>query len=208
MSLWGECDSGGDVALHGRIFLSMAACMAIFLSLMAFTGSAQASQHDLIELDSHEKLGGPTQDACQVCHDMVVGEASYFILIDGSQVPFIEENVPQLCYRCHSNKYNEWQAGIHGKPGRASCITCHSPHRPGRFKVPPLPPFLNEPISFRVGPYAEPFTPLSPPADDPPPPSLPELEIVAILVFLLSGGLLGISIAMGMSAKSNEGRRR
>ncbi|MCL4554581.1 MAG: NapC/NirT family cytochrome c [Actinobacteria bacterium] len=207
MSPRGVCDSVGDVAPHRRLSLLTTVCTAIILSLFVFAGAAQASQHDYIELDSHEKLGSPTRDACQVCHDMVVGEASYFILIDGSQVPFIEENVPRLCYRCHSNKYNEWQAGTHGKPGRASCITCHSPHRPGRFKVAPLPPFLDEPISFRVGPYAEPFTPLPPPADDPPSPSLPELEIVAILVFLLSGGLVGISIVVGMSAKSNKGRR-
>ena len=208
MSIRGAYGLAQYVTLYGRASLSMTVGIAIILSLFVSTDSAQASRHDYVELDSHVKLGRTVEEACQVCHDMVVGEASYFILIDGTRVPFIEENVPRLCYRCHSNKYNEWQAGTHGKPVKASCIACHSPHRPGRFKVPPLPPFLDRPISFRIGPYAEPFTPLPPPADNPPSPSLPELEIAAILVFLLGSAVVGISIAVGASAKSTKGRRQ
>ncbi len=48
----------------------------------------------------------------------------------------------KLCSQCHTNQFEDWKGGAHGKkivgwaPPRASmtCVNCHDPHKPG-FKT-------------------------------------------------------------------------
>jgi len=45
----------------------------------------------------------------------------------------------KVCSQCHSNQFEDWKGGAHGKklagwaPPRASqtCVNCHNPHDPG-----------------------------------------------------------------------------
>jgi nitrate/TMAO reductase-like tetraheme cytochrome c subunit len=45
----------------------------------------------------------------------------------------------KVCAQCHSNQFEDWKGGAHGKkvagwaPPRASmtCVNCHNPHNPG-----------------------------------------------------------------------------
>ncbi len=74
---------------------------------------------------------------CLNCHHPTNRNA--FKHDDGTEIT--EENVVQLCARCHGTTYRDWEAGAHGRINgywdrtrgeqtRLRCIQCHDPHNP------------------------------------------------------------------------------
>jgi hypothetical protein len=84
---------------------------------------------------------------CLNCHHPT--DRGAFSDYDGSVIP--EENVVQLCGRCHGPAYRDWKAGVHGRKNgywlksrgpqtQLRCIQCHDPHSPKFKPIQPLPP--------------------------------------------------------------------
>jgi nitrate/TMAO reductase-like tetraheme cytochrome c subunit len=70
---------------------------------------------------------GSLKKSCNDCHDVNNSNKLVF--------PATFENTSLLCSRCHSERYIEWQKGIHGKKVGSwknnisfHCIDCHNPH--------------------------------------------------------------------------------
>ncbi len=92
-----------------------------------------------IKLQGHDVLG-QGKLACLVCHVGPGMDPSQLKLIDGSTID-IKGDVALVCFRCHSAKYREWEAGIHGKAtDKCTSAGCHDPHTPqyvfGQFLLP------------------------------------------------------------------------
>lgn len=136
-----------------------------------------------IKLIAHDKLGKGAA-ACLVCHDSPERNPGMLKLIDGSLVP-ITGDISQVCYRCHSIKYLEWKAGIHGKGPRCTTAGCHDPHTPQWIGVTPILPFLGTTIEVKAVGVRRPFRAL------PGPPAKPEsldflsMKIVALLALIV-----------------------
>lgn len=86
---------------------------------------------------------------CLNCHHDVNRNA--FVDYDGSEIA--QENVTQLCAKCHGPKYRDWQAGVHGRQNgywdetrgpkvKLRCIQCHDPHKPAFAPIKPMPPLI------------------------------------------------------------------
>lgn len=154
-----------------------------------------------IALIGHDKLGAG-KAACLVCHDDPNRNPGMLKLVDGSMVE-ISGDVSLVCYRCHSAKYNEWKAGIHGR-GQPKCTAagCHDPHTPGWIYAGPLLPFVGSGFQFRVLPEKAAFMPLSAPA----PRGIPAVEtplwfaIAVVLGVVLAGGFAG-KLILGRSKR-------
>jgi hypothetical protein len=81
---------------------------------------------------------------CAWCH--TEGDLDRLHLLDGTKVTF--DQAYRLCGQCHGEKLRDWTYGIHGRQTgswsglkvRASCPTCHNPHRPKRPPLEALPP--------------------------------------------------------------------
>lgn len=93
------------------------------------------------------KLDHGANRFCLNCHHSTNREA--FTDYDGSVIP--EENVVQLCGRCHGPAYRDWKAGVHGRKNghwlkskgtqtQLRCIQCHDPHSPKFKPIKPLSP--------------------------------------------------------------------
>lgn len=78
---------------------------------------------------------------CFSCHNK---NERNFLRSNEKRLPF--QLSPQLCYQCHSQQYQDWKHGAHGKrigvwAGKRviqSCVDCHNPHDPAwkkRFPV-------------------------------------------------------------------------
>lgn len=174
-----------------------------------------------IKLIGHDKLGGGKGglgvDACLVCHDLPTKDPGMLKTIDGT-LTSVNGAVARVCYRCHSDKYKEWQAGMHGrmplelgtvygentKDGvlegandgsgeRPGCTVkgCHDPHTPGWIGVAPLLPFQGTTIEVKLVPEREPFTALPKPPSAPAVDSPGWLKVLALLGFLMAGGAIG-----------------
>lgn len=71
---------------------------------------------------------------CLDCHD--TSDYDMLHLSGGQQLEFVD--APKLCGQCHSERYMDWQAGVHGKrTGKwngakffETCSKCHDPHSP------------------------------------------------------------------------------
>ncbi|MCH9659448.1 MAG: cytochrome c family protein [Bacteroidetes bacterium] len=71
---------------------------------------------------------------CVTCHNG--NNMNHLKTLTGLEVDF---NISyKLCAQCHSNQFEDWKGGAHGKkvagwpPPRASmtCVNCHNPHSP------------------------------------------------------------------------------
>lgn len=93
------------------------------------------------------KLSHGANRFCLNCHNPK--DRSAFVDYDGSVIP--EENVVQLCGRCHGPAYRDWRAGVHGRKNgywlkakgpqtQLRCIQCHDPHSPKFKPIAPRPP--------------------------------------------------------------------
>jgi hypothetical protein len=166
-------------------------------------GAAQAGrklpngfQGHEVTLAGHDVLG--TGDAvCLVCHEPPTANPGMLKTVDGSLVD-VRGDVSRVCFRCHSAKYAEWKAGIHGKrQPKCTSAGCHDPHTPGFIYAGPLLPFVGSGFQFRVRPARQPFMPLAAPA----PHGIPPTEtpawfvIVAALGLVTVAGLTGVLVA-------------
>lgn len=143
-----------------------------------------------IELVVHDKLGEGSQ-ACLVCHDDPARDPGKLRLVTGELVD-VTGDVSRLCYQCHSQKYGEWQQGVHGK-NEAKCTSsgCHDPHSPSWIYTKPLLPFVGTGFQTRAVSERAPFTPFAS-APVPAPVETPWwLTLGAILGGVVSTGLIG-----------------
>lgn len=106
----------------------------------------EPSNPEVRELDDeHDEMDFGHGDLwCLHCHDAENKER--LELADASTIGFDESW--KLCTQCHSQKLDEWRAGVHGKrtghwwgPKEfRTCIACHPPHSPAFKPLEPLPP--------------------------------------------------------------------
>jgi len=134
-------------------------------------------RHEM-KLEKHDKLGQGNA-ACFVCHESRDNPA-LLKLADGSLIN-IDGDVSQVCYRCHSEKYEAWKNGIHGKLPGCTAEGCHNPHSPGWIGVTPILPFLGTTIEVDVMSEGKPFTALPKPSDAPKVETPIWLEIFALV---------------------------
>ena len=152
-----------------------------------------------IELVAHDILGEGDQ-ACLACHDSPQRNPGMLILPDGSLVE-ITGDVSRVCQRCHFEKYEDFQIGIHGKHAeKCTSAGCHNPHTPQWIYVEALPPFQGTGFEVKaVGDEREPFTPFaSPPVE-------PEVYTPTWLVAITA---LGAAVSVGLIGYMTLGRRK
>ncbi|MDZ4179051.1 MAG: hypothetical protein U1E29_07445 [Coriobacteriia bacterium] len=97
-----------------------------------------------------------------------------------------------MCYRCHSTKYAEWQAGVHGR-SQPKCTSagCHDPHTPSYIYVDPLLPFVGTGTQVRAVSDRQPFTPMAAPPVPAPVETPAWLSLAALIVALFAIGIVG-----------------
>jgi hypothetical protein len=89
---------------------------------------------------------------CLNCHHPTNRNA--FVDYDGTE--FAQDDIVQLCAKCHGTTFRDWQAGVHGRQNgywnvqagaktRLRCIQCHDPHRPKFPDMKPLAPLRYPP---------------------------------------------------------------
>jgi hypothetical protein len=145
-----------------------------------------------IKLLAHDNLGqGST--ACLVCHDDPAKDPAKLKLIDGGLIDIKDDaGVSKVCYRCHSDKYKEFEAGIHGKH-QAKCTSsgCHDPHTPAWIYSEPLLPFVGTGFQVRAVSDRVPFIPLASAPVAPPVTTPWWLSLAAGLGLIASVGIAG-----------------
>ncbi len=135
-----------------------------------------------VVLNGHDQLG-QNRAACIVCHNSADRNPGLLKLSDGSLIN-IDGDVSQVCYQCHSSKYREWKAGIHGKLPKCTTGGCHDPHTPSWIAVSPLLPYLGTTLEVKIASERVAFKALPPPPSPPPTPSLPLLRIMTSIGLL------------------------
>lgn len=147
-----------------------------------------------ITLEGHDVLGVGT-GACLACHDDPTGDPGRLKLADGSFTD-ITGDVSAVCYRCHSDKYGQWQAGTHGR-SEPSCSAagCHDPHTPAWIYVGPLSPFTGTGFQVSAVSNRAAFTPLASPPIKPPVHTPRMLWIATMIGAVLSAGFIGFLVS-------------
>ncbi|MBE0417703.1 MAG: hypothetical protein IBX63_08050 [Coriobacteriia bacterium] len=152
-----------------------------------------------IELVGHDVLGEGVQ-ACIVCHDDPARDPGKLKLVDGSFAD-VGGDVSGVCFTCHSSKYREWEAGVHGR-NQPTCTSsgCHDPHSPAWIYGDPLLPFTGTGFQTRVVSDRQPFTPLAGPPVAPPVYTPFWLAVATALGAVVSAGLISFMVR-GRSAR-------
>jgi hypothetical protein len=157
------------------------------------------TKHEIV-LVGHDVLGKGTA-ACVVCHDDPRRNPGLLKTVDGSLVD-IRGDVSLVCQKCHSAKYAEFRAGVHGKHElKCTSAGCHDPHTPGFIYAKPLLPFVGTGFQFRVRPVREAFMPLASPA----PRGIPPVETPVWFVVLV---VVGTILAVGLAGALIAGRSK
>lgn len=97
---------------------------------------SQMTSKDAPKAHWNIKLNHATSDAmnCATCHNG--SNMNNLNSLTGKDIDF---NLSyKICSQCHSNQFEDWKGGAHGKkvagwaPPRASntCVNCHDPHSP------------------------------------------------------------------------------
>lgn len=84
---------------------------------------------------------------CLNCHHPTNRNA--FVDYDGAEIA--EQDVVQLCAKCHGTIYRDWKEGVHGRRNgfwnkskgvqtQLRCIQCHDPHQPKFKSMKPMAP--------------------------------------------------------------------
>lgn len=143
-----------------------------------------------IVLEGHDVLGRG-QTACLACHEAPTADPAMLKLVDGTKVS-VTGDISRVCFRCHSTKYKEFKAGVHGKrKPKCTASGCHDPHTPGYVYATPLLPIQGTGFMVRVLPERRTFKPLPPPAEAPPVETPTWIGLVAAFGFVLAGGIAG-----------------
>jgi hypothetical protein len=146
-----------------------------------------------IELVGHDQLGEGSE-ACLVCHDDPARDPGKLRVLGGG---FVDAggDVSRVCYTCHSAKYYEWEAGIHGR-NQPTCTSagCHDPHSPAWIYGDPLLPFVGTGFQARAVSDRIPFTPYAGPPVPAPVYTPFWLGIATALGAVLSVGLIGFMV--------------
>jgi len=146
-----------------------------------------------VDLQVHDILGNE-ETACLACHDDPTRNPGKLILPDGTLVD-IADDVSRVCQRCHFEKYQQWELGIHGKnQPKCTAAGCHNPHSPSWIYVEALPPFLATGIEVHAVSEREPFTPLASPPLPPPVHTPLWLTILTTVGTLASASIIGVLI--------------
>jgi hypothetical protein len=155
-----------------------------------------------IKLEAHDVLG-KGDAACIVCHDDPRRNPGLLRTVDGGLVD-IRGDVSLVCEKCHSAKYAEFRAGIHGKHElKCTSAGCHDPHTPGFIYAKPQLPFVGSGFQFRARPVRQNFMPLASPA----PRRIPPVETpawfaaLAAIGMISAVGLAGALIVVGRSKR-------
>ncbi len=147
-----------------------------------------------IELEKHDILGEGDK-ACLACHDAPTKDPGKLLLPDGTFVD-ITGDVSRVCQRCHFEKYNQWQVGIHGKQAeKCTSAGCHDPHTPSWIYVPALPPFQGTGVEVRAVSAREPFKPMASPPVPPPVYTPTWLTVAAAIGAVAALGMVGFMIS-------------
>jgi hypothetical protein len=144
-------------------------------------------------LDAHDILGEGSE-GCLACHDDPARDPGQLKTVDGSLIDASSDDVSLVCQTCHSNKYNDFIAGTHGRE-QDSCTAagCHDPHTPRWIYAPALPPFTGSGFSFKGVGETEPFLALPPPPPEPEPHTPTWFALMAVLGVAVAGvGAFGI----------------
>jgi hypothetical protein len=150
--------------------------------------------HEIV-LVGHDVLG-KGKAACLACHDDPSRDPGKLKSIDGGLVD-IQGDVSLVCARCHSAKYAEFKAGVHGKSEpKCTAAGCHDPHTPGFIYAKPQLPFVGTGFQFRARPERVVFTPLASPAPHGIPPVETPVWFAALVVIgaVLAAGLVVVLI--------------
>ncbi|GAB4278210.1 MAG: hypothetical protein Kow0056_10280 [Coriobacteriia bacterium] len=144
-----------------------------------------------VKLDGHDSLG-EGDAACLACHDDPSRNPGMLKVAGGGLVE-ITGDVSRVCYQCHSDKYKEWVAGIHGHL-RSKCTDsgCHDPHTPRYMNVAPLYPFIGAGVQVKAVGAHEAFLAMPPP---PVPPSADPpsgFKTTVALGLLVAAAIIGI----------------
>lgn len=161
---------------------------------LAGTLPIEFAGHEIV-LEGHDQLG-IGDAACLACHDDPASDPGMLKLADGSLVE-ITGDTAAVCYRCHSEKYEEWEAGTHGR-GQPACTSagCHDPHTPSYIFADALLPFVGSGFQFKALGGREPFTPYAPPAPAPDV-ETPDGFVIVVVVGVLAALLQAGSLAAG-----------
>ena len=147
-----------------------------------------------IALESHDMLGDGVS-ACVACHDDPVGDPARLKVAGGGFVEIGGADASRVCYQCHSARYAEWEAGIHGR-NQPGCMAagCHDPHTPAWIYGEPLMPFVGTGFQVRAVSDRRPFTPLASYPVKPPVYTPEWLWVATALVAGASAGVIGYLI--------------
>ncbi|MBI5231455.1 MAG: hypothetical protein HY876_04735 [Coriobacteriales bacterium] len=140
-----------------------------------------------VTLEGHDRLG-EGDAACLTCHDDPAKDPGKLKLADGNLID-IRGDIAQVCFRCHSAKYEEFKAGAHGK-NKPKCTSagCHDPHAPGSMYADALLPFSGSGFQVKVLPEREAFTPFASPPSPPPAETPTWFSIFAAVGLVAAGG--------------------
>lgn len=187
-------------ALPAQVFAGQASTGELFFypctschPVQAGTSLPNGFKRHQIKLVVHDKLGSGAK-ACLVCHDDPAKDPSKLKLVDGSLVD-IKGDISKVCYRCHSDKYKEWEGGVHGKRAeKCTAAGCHDPHTPSWIYAEPTQPFVGTGFQARAVSEREPFKPFAG-APEPAGVLTPGwLKLATLLGGLTSFGLIGTMI--------------
>ncbi len=86
---------------------------------------------------------------CVTCH--TANNMDELHSLTGKTISFDQSY--QVCAQCHSQQFNDWKGGAHGKRlggwaepvVKNGCVNCHNPHRPGFGKL--MPKSLNTKVT-------------------------------------------------------------
>lgn len=157
-----------------------------------------------IKLESHDVLGKGSA-ACLMCHEPATRNPGMLRTVDGTLIDIKSGDVSKLCQTCHFQKYEEFEAGIHGKHEK-SCTAagCHDPHSPGYFNVGPLAPFLGTGTQVRIFPERVAFKPFPGPPLAAPVSTPAWFGWMAVVLYALAAVIAGGLIVTTIRGRSHR----
>lgn len=182
----------GSAAAGGLLFYPCTSCHPVVDGTPKAELPNEFPGHQVI-LDVHDVLG-EGGEACLACHEDPAKDPGKLKVI-GGVVDIDGPDAARVCYQCHSDKYKEWEVGIHGKR-LPSCMAagCHNPHAPSWIYADPLLPFVGVGFQSRAVSERTTFTPLAGAPVDHPVVTPDYVRLGTLLGSLVAFGLVGFMI--------------